>query len=938
MKRESVNTFSGGLTYDINPITTPNNVLTDGVNATFLTFNGDEMALQNDAGNTRILSYYGESNKEIYDPTKIYYKNALIVDEGKLYYCKENGVTGVFDISKWKEVADSVKLSEGFKPIGLKEHGGILYIVSHRRTEGTKETEALDEFEIGSYPSPGYKKEGITTDITAVDLVKVVNVEGEDQIVHRLGEFIQLSNSEVFPGDPYRITFSNKANLTINGDRKFYTFEFYLKPKEGDFIALKDIGIVNSLTPFYSDGVSFVPNNGSGKLFIKFELEDIDEFAQYSKIDGTTYYFPRLEFDEEKTFIEFDHFNVKHGSEIKLDAIEMEYTLTNSQTGEVTETTGETPLEFEPVLENISEEEEFVCKDDGENYFRVQTPDTTHILEYTFTPKNKFYNILFNNHIIKNSIDLSIDPLLWGNRLTYSDVEKGNFYFQSPDNGDWLIFKNVVSGDRNLLKLDRLWGSSSVREFTQDITASVTGKNKVVHAPYFSGRNYMPGSSIDLNYTPDFNYAEFTNSQLSDLGLMYSSYYRRVWAKTSGLVGEETDTRYRIWAGEIDEVWSWDHSLYTNIETGPDFAIITDSGGIITCIKRRTITGEDFNPWTNFYGSTSGTGDYYGHYLVRSATGNNNSCNFSLDIGEKINDGPFYLPKDVAGNTFTTPTKPSTKKISITSTGTTGASTDSLEGVISTLEVVRNHVNFNNKGKEVTLMKKATANFEGLVKPTTYDFKEAVLNTSDNLITQLSGLPERQSNIVFEGRAQKRYVLNNTSNTKAIPTLTDGNKYTLAFYLIAEGASTINIEILGNSYAITYTDDGRTLKAEVTTSTESPYQQTHNHDEVDGLYVNKIPIFHNDWYYSYVKYTFTYTAPGNLVLTTSNNTFEIAELTLKSGIIIPQAVQTYQDILHGKIHTDLKTYMYSPSVPDIDNNVLGKLYIPNTNYEIRGKL
>ena len=55
MKRESVNTFSEGLTYDINPITTPNNVLTDGVNATFLTFNGDEMALQNDAGNTTIM-------------------------------------------------------------------------------------------------------------------------------------------------------------------------------------------------------------------------------------------------------------------------------------------------------------------------------------------------------------------------------------------------------------------------------------------------------------------------------------------------------------------------------------------------------------------------------------------------------------------------------------------------------------------------------------------------------------------------------------------------------------------------------------------------------------------------------------------------------------------------------------------------------------------
>lgn len=444
----------------------------------------------------------------------------------------------------------------------------------------------------------------------------------------------------------------------------------------------------------------------------------------------------------------------------------------------------------------------------------------------------------------------------------------------------------------------------------------------------------MPGSSITLNYTPDFNYTKFTNSQSSRLELTYASYYRRVWAKTSGLVGEETDTRYRIWVGENDEVWPWDPSLYTNIETGPEFAIITDSGGIITCIKRRTITGKDFNSWTNFYGSTSGTRDYYGHYLVRSATVNNNSCNFSLDIGEKINNGPFYLPENVAGNTFTTPTKPSTKKISITSTGTTGASTDSLEGVISTLEVINNYVNFNNKGKEITLMKKATANFEGVFKPTTYDFKESILNTSNNLITSLS-LTIRQSNIVSGGRAQRRYLLSNTSTTQAITNLTAGEKYTLAFYIITEGeASSINVTILDKEYKINYTSDGATLKATVE---GSPYKQTHNHDEVNGLYVNNIPIFHNDRYYSYVKYTFDYTTPGNLVISTSN-IFEIAELTLKKGIIIPQSVQVYQDMLHGKIDSSLKPYMYNFAEVDIDTNILGKLYIPNTNYEIRGVL
>lgn len=87
MKQETVNTFNEGLNFDLNPLTTPNNVLTDCVNGTFVTFNGDELALQNDAGNTTIK----------YD-------------------------TGI-------ELID-VSLSPGYYPIGIKEYGGILYIVS----------------------------------------------------------------------------------------------------------------------------------------------------------------------------------------------------------------------------------------------------------------------------------------------------------------------------------------------------------------------------------------------------------------------------------------------------------------------------------------------------------------------------------------------------------------------------------------------------------------------------------------------------------------------------------------------------------------------------------------------------------------------------------------------------------------------------------------
>jgi hypothetical protein len=59
MKKESVNRFNGGMIKDLNPLVTPDNVLTDVVNGSFITFNGDEMMLQNDMGNIPIQYNFG---------------------------------------------------------------------------------------------------------------------------------------------------------------------------------------------------------------------------------------------------------------------------------------------------------------------------------------------------------------------------------------------------------------------------------------------------------------------------------------------------------------------------------------------------------------------------------------------------------------------------------------------------------------------------------------------------------------------------------------------------------------------------------------------------------------------------------------------------------------------------------------------------------------
>ena len=91
----------GGLKTDYHPLTQDQKGLTDALNATLITYNGNEMMLQNDMGNTKI----------------------------------QDSTTG-----------NIMGLRDGFVPLGMKEYGGILYIASYNLN--TKEGE------LGTIPSP----------------------------------------------------------------------------------------------------------------------------------------------------------------------------------------------------------------------------------------------------------------------------------------------------------------------------------------------------------------------------------------------------------------------------------------------------------------------------------------------------------------------------------------------------------------------------------------------------------------------------------------------------------------------------------------------------------------------------------------------------------------------------------------------------------------
>lgn len=95
MQKEAINTFSEGLITDISPISFQNNTLSYCLNGTFITYNGNEFILQNEMGNSKI---------------------------------------------------EYAKLPNGYIPIGIKEHGGIIYVASYNPIS--------KKGQVGSFPSP----------------------------------------------------------------------------------------------------------------------------------------------------------------------------------------------------------------------------------------------------------------------------------------------------------------------------------------------------------------------------------------------------------------------------------------------------------------------------------------------------------------------------------------------------------------------------------------------------------------------------------------------------------------------------------------------------------------------------------------------------------------------------------------------------------------
>ena len=193
--KKAVNKFTKGLVMDFSPENTQNEVLTHALNATLLTFNGNELSLQNDMGNARVETAY---------------------------------------------------LPNGYIPVGTCEFGGIIYIVSYNPLE--------NKSQIGCFPSP---ERNISSDELGIpqNTISMANFQESQQrysdpavptgkITHT-SHCVTLKQDKLNPGDKFiicsddNIYEENLVDLLIKENGHF-------KYKDNPRIALNIVSIEES--------------------------------------------------------------------------------------------------------------------------------------------------------------------------------------------------------------------------------------------------------------------------------------------------------------------------------------------------------------------------------------------------------------------------------------------------------------------------------------------------------------------------------------------------------------------------------------------------------------------------------------------------------------------------------------------------------------------
>lgn len=253
MKKETTNTFNKGMVKDLHPLTTPDNILTDALNATLITYNGNEGVLQNDMGNVKI----------------------------------------------------DAELPAGYVPVGMKEHGGIIYVAAYNPETG--------KGQVGSFPSPKQVIKDVEWSVNSdegnlasISIEPVVYKDNtyliQNEIIKK--ELFGANNGEarVFhPGDKFIINIPSITRARLKGyidegtldielgviknDGGIEIMKTWTKGTDGDFIScinITDTSAQDYISP--QDAikdpsiVQVFDASSSGKLILIITLHTLDTF------------------------------------------------------------------------------------------------------------------------------------------------------------------------------------------------------------------------------------------------------------------------------------------------------------------------------------------------------------------------------------------------------------------------------------------------------------------------------------------------------------------------------------------------------------------------------------------------------------------------------------------------------------------------------------
>ena len=261
--QSATNSFSKGIIMDFSPEVSGNESLVNALNATLLTYNGNEMALQNDMGNGRV---------------------------------------------------ETARLPEGYVPVGACEFGDIIYVVSYNPL--------LNRSQIGCFPSPEriIESDEIGTENVTISSSDFQELNNNDQPTGKLKtnskKFIVFGNT-LNPGDKYiisatgledninkitgisddtakyiklsvvsiedsgRITYLdtdvNKYEITGNNEPTILG-HYFLKQQKGND-STEEKSDIDNLRSNIQSGYQVFKSKVSGKLAILAELETINSFS-----------------------------------------------------------------------------------------------------------------------------------------------------------------------------------------------------------------------------------------------------------------------------------------------------------------------------------------------------------------------------------------------------------------------------------------------------------------------------------------------------------------------------------------------------------------------------------------------------------------------------------------------------------------------------------